>query len=194
MAVAPNILEDARRRLLREGRNALAEATLAIEYIWSRRVPPDPDGGGYLVSDGDMVTALRTLVMSFGLASTILFDGGARRRSENAGMFALRHDRVEHVRQLTADIDTAIFDQRSIRNKFAHVDEYLAKLLLRGPANWIVDLGLSRREMIRFNDAGGNYCRVYIFDEERLLHLGEEFDVRQAYEAMTAVLAILPEL
>jgi hypothetical protein len=139
-----------------------------------------------------MINALRLLVSNFGLASSILFDDGGKRSSENAAMYGLRKERVDRVAALTATVDTSIFQRRAIRNKFMHIDEHLAKALLAGNCEWLINAGLSARSLVR----GENllrYCRVYIFDEDVLLHLDEEFDVREAYQRASEVIAVLPE-
>jgi hypothetical protein len=176
--------------LVDEGTIALHQVRRATDYIWSRRRPER--GPGYFVNDGEMINALRRLVTNFGLASTILFDDGPKRTSENAGVYALRRDRVARVGALTSSIDTGIFAQRSIRNKFAHIDEYLAKAALRNDAGWLLNIGISHRDLVTGENGRLNYCRVYVFEEDKLLHLGEEFDVKEAYRATGEVIAALP--
>jgi hypothetical protein len=193
MPLSETVLDRAFGFLVDEGAIALQQVVRATEYIWSRRRQDGPPAGpGYFVNDGQMINALRLLVTNFGLASTLLFDNGSRRSSESAGMFEIRMDRVTRVAALTSGFDSSIFSQRSIRNKFAHVDEHMAKALVRDDAGWLLNIGLSHRALVKGENDQLNYCRVYIFDEDKLLHLQEEFDVRRAYNASRQVLTVLP--
>lgn len=176
--------------LVDEGAIALHQVRRAIEYIWAQRRPER--GVGYFINDGEMINALRRLATNFGLSSMLLFDDGPKRSSENSQVFELRKDRIDRVRTLTSGIDTSIFAQRSLRNKFAHIDEYMEKAFLRNDAGWLINYGVSHRDLVKGENGKLNYCRVYIFEEDKLLHLGEEFDVKEAYRVVGDVIAALP--
>jgi hypothetical protein len=152
----------------------------ALEKIWSKR-PPIAEGY-VLVSDGEMATSIIDFVTHFGHVSTLLFDDGSKRTSENNATYRIRMERVERVAQFFEGIDTNVFKDRRIRNRHFHADEYVAKSLLKYPDAVIIqDLAFNKRELMK-SQLQIIYIRAYEFDSDTLLHLEAEFDVKKLYE------------
>jgi hypothetical protein len=164
-----------------EGFSYLQRVNSALETIWTKR-PEKIDTGYLVVSDAIVAEALHDLVLSFGSVSTLLFDRGSQRRSENASVYKIRMDRTHRVADALKGIDTAIYQDRAIRNRHVHSDEYIAKAIVANPGTCVLqDIALSERSAFS-SEVGLLYIRVYIFSEDKLLHLNAEFDVKRLYE------------
>lgn len=163
----------------------------ALEKIWSKR---PPSGEGYvLVSDGDMAKSIIEFVTDFGHVSTLLFDDGPKRTSENSATYRIRTERIAKVAQFFEAIDTSVFRDRRIRNRHFHADEYVAKSLAKHPNAVIIqDLAFNKRELIN-SQLPILFIRAYEFDTDTLLHLEAEFDVKKLYETSLLMVGRLKE-
>lgn len=169
----------------REGLKHLASACLNIERV--KATLPSKRGQGFtIVSDAENAVQLQSLAVHLGQASLTLFDGSKSRPKEPPLAAKLRRQRVAKIAEFVSGIDIEPLNDREVRNRLIHVDEYMIMAALRDES-WLIDISLSHREI--FNAPGGmNYCRVYVFSEDKLLHLGAELDVGAAYDAGMAVL------
>jgi len=178
-------IEQAQSRLLDEGLEHLSSACLNIERVRARA--PDLSKGFTTVSDAAMSAALQHLAIHLGQASLTLFDCSERRRSEDKCAYELRKSRAMTIAEFLADIDLSPLSDRRVRNRLIHVDEYMGSCGAMGEGVWLSNISLSHREAVK-SKLPMHYCRVYIFAEDRLLHLGAEMDVKAAYDAGMTVL------
>lgn len=160
-----------------------------------QRYKPEPVNSGYLlVNKPEIGRAIATFVDHFGFLAVNIFDDGPRRRCENAKTYQARRERLSVIDELFSGIDLAIFRDRTVRNRYIHYEEHLAKYLLREPPMSVMaDLGFSHRDIVKCKD-GIVYIRVYEFDTDTLLHLGCEFDMRALYAASMAIATRIKEL
>ena len=180
--------EESSRRVFeliaKEAQSHFARISKSLEYIWSRR----PSGDGHIfLSDAEFAAAMDTLINSFGHLALNVFDNGQKRSSENRSQYQVRLDRLKSLRTQSNDLDLSAFEDRSIRNRQINFDEWAAKLILKNPeATIISDLGLSHRGIFT-SSPEFVYIRTYIFDEDKILHLGAEFDAKKLYETVLNV-------
>jgi hypothetical protein len=164
-----------------DGLRYLHEMSRALEAIWAKR-PTTPDVGYLLISDGDIPSAIIKFVTDFGHVSTLLFDEGLKRTSENGVLYRIRTERVKRATEFFDGIDLSVFKDRRIRNRHFHADEYVTKFLVNHPDAVIVqDLSVTERGLFS-SDLPILYIRVYEYSNDLLLHLDAEFDAKKLYE------------
>ena len=173
--------ERARQVLWDDAVSHFERVARTLETIWSFR-PPKRDGYA-LISQPEIVAAIQSLAVNFGLVASLMFDDGPKRSTENTAMHQMRVDRVQYFKDLLIGIDTSIYRDKSLRNRHLHADEYLCKMLAKSPASAIFqNIALSEKAAINAT-VPIIYVRVYAYGEDVLMHLGSEFDARQLYEA-----------
>lgn len=178
--------------ILTQGSTALASTINLIEKL------------KLLVNDGPITNAyfspeipntLSNLCYQAGLASTILFNDSKRGSKESAISFKLRTDRVAYVKHWCdiQSIDTPTLKNRGIRNALTHIDEYLADALTaESNVAWYIDMAIESRN--QFETPSGistKFCRSYIKDENKILHLDKELCLKNLYIECHAGLAVV---
>jgi hypothetical protein len=175
--------------LIKHGVSALVRTVLAIERLWAidPKTPADKTG---LVIEGDPAQIITDLCNSFASASTILFDDGPQRSSENRKLYELRKARAAMVAARCPGLDLSILAEKVVRNRIVHLDEHLAKIFLRYPEDtWIIDVAISsRKRLIESPSSKWRFSRVYVFDERKIFHLDAELDVAALHEVAIKVL------
>lgn len=192
MGRAPEVVrrnpdERANDTLIFEAMHELITVAGEIDGLRAQR-PPAPQVGGYMDATGGFGARTKRLCYALGQASTALFEDSALR---NAADNRERQRRMERVRGICAGIDIAPLADRAMRNRIVHFDEHLGRQFRRFPrSSMISNMGLSNRTMLRPEEGSFLlYSRVYIFEEDRLLHLDTELDLAAVRRAavLTAI-------
>lgn len=140
-------------------------------------------------------STLSNLCYQAGLASTILFDDCKKKRSESSTSYKLRIERVAYVKKwcATRGLKTPTLENRSMRNALTHIDEYMADALTKeGSTGWWIDSALkSRAEFMPPAGIKMQFCRSYVNDEDKLLHLDKELSLKSLEEECSALLAVV---
>lgn len=180
---------EATRMIVQEGVDALAAAVATIDRL-EAFLPEMPDKGYMIVSNREIPEVLLLTCIYIGTAWKALFDAGVGetdnwlRRAKKA-----RHD---WVAGLLTGIDVSPLSGLDIRNKMVHVEDHMLKVERRINGPWTMSLGLSHREVFSTSaDLQMKYCRVFIFSEGVLLHLGSEFNLYQYRDTAKAVISRL---
>ncbi len=178
--------------ILIQGADALLATIRLIENV-RKLVDESPLKNAYI--SPDIPFTLSNLCYQAGLASTILFNGSAKGYKESKLSFKLRIERVNYVNHLckTQGLETPTLKSRSIRNALTHIDEYLADALTAEPnVAWFIDTAIESRD--QFEPISGlktKFCRAYIKDEDKIIHLDKEVSLLSLQEECTALLAVV---
>ena len=126
------------------------------------------------------------------VAATILFDNTTRTK-ENASLKATRNERVALVKQRCSGLNLKILPDKQLRNRLAHIDEYLPAAMKKHDAGWAVDLAFLDRDSL--NETVENptgllieYCRCYCRVEDAILHLGHTISLQGLRDEANAIL------
>jgi hypothetical protein len=180
--------------ILTQGSSAL-QATLArINFLFEICGPKE---GNKVFTDQNIAPVLQDLCAQAGIASQILFNGNPHKsRLESQTAFELRLERFEYVKNLCNEQNFApeILTDREVRNSLTHIDERLADILTEEEGiGWFIDYAASIRNS--FNKPDGvkeiKYCRSYVHNESKILHLGHELDLIELAHECAAILAIV---
>lgn len=177
---------DATVMIVREGLAALAAAVATIDRL-EALLPEMPADGYVIVSDPELPEVLLLACIYIGTAWKALFDAGVG-ETEN-WLKRAKKARHDWVAGLLAGIDISPLSGLDIRNKMVHVEDHMLKVERRVQGPWTMSLGLSHREAFNTSaDLQMKYCRVFIFSEGVLLHLGSEFNLYQYRDTAKAVI------
>jgi hypothetical protein len=141
----------------------------------------------------EMAPTLSDICYQAGLASTILFNDSPKGSKESQIAYAIRIERKQYVFALCAAQNLSILTlkDRDVRNALTHIDERLGQILTKEPnVGWYIDSAIHSRN--QFDTPAGiaiKYCRCYLMDEGKILHLGHELDVIDLRRQCVVVLA-----
>jgi hypothetical protein len=141
----------------------------------------------------DIPATLSDLCFQQGIASTILFNDGARGSKESSSAYKLRLSRIAYVQAKCASISTAVLSDRKVRNSLTHIEEYLAKAMKKERTGWFIDAAIWRRDEFSAKEHGIDvaFCRTYIASEDTIIHLGHEISLNALREEADGVLAAI---
>jgi hypothetical protein len=138
---------------------------------------------------------LSNLCFQAGLASTILFSDAPKGRRESEYAYRLRRERITYVDVWCASqgLKAPVLRDRDLRNSLTHIDEHLADAMESQPmTGWFVDAAIaSRHEFQAPNGLAVAFCRCYVREEDKLLHLKHEMSISDLTEECRAVLAVV---
>lgn len=156
---------------------ALDNAIECINKLENLLDLPLPDGRMVVVNNPEIKTLILHTCLHIGTAWKSLFDNG---QGETCSWLKkAKQMRFSEVMQHLEGIDISPLSGLDIRNKVVHFEDHILKTARRLPGtSWVADLGLSHRDAFKSKDESDlTYCRVFIFTEGKLLHLGSEFDL-----------------
>jgi hypothetical protein len=180
--------------ILSQGRSALVSTVDEIDNLHE------------LVKEGPLVNAsmkspeiavtLSNLCYQAGLASTILFEDGSQGHYESDTAHNLRMERIEYVRAFCSaeGIKPTVLKDREMRNSLTHIDERLADALTeKDGVGWFIDVAVKDRSAFTLPEGVDEvrFCRSYISQEDKILHLGQELDLQKLRWQCVAVLAVV---
>ena len=177
---------DATVMIVEEGLNALVAAVATIDRL-EALLPEMPADGYVIVSDPELPEVLLLACIYIGTAWKALFDAGVG--ETESWLRRAKRARYDWVAGLLTGIDISPLSGLDIRNKMVHVEDHMLKVERRVQGPWTMSLGLSHREAFNASaDLQMKYCRVFIFSEGVLLHLGSEFNLYQYRDTAKAVI------
>lgn len=177
--------------IVSEAEEAVGLLKSAIETLWKLR-PKMPDTGYVWVSNSDLPTSLFLIATNFGILSTLLFDNGPRRAKEMAETYQLRRNRSYLINVYLVNINIKIFLNRKLRDRLIYVDEYVLTSVTETQGKTISNIGLSKRQAVNLDSCTA--LRVYIFEEDVFLHLGQELPIRDLYYTLLLIIPRLEKL
>lgn len=143
----------------------------------------------------DIPPTVSNLCYQAGLASTILFEDGDQGHFESDRAYKLRQKRVKYVNEFCSSqgVEPSLLLDREVRNSLTHIDERLADILTEeGGVGWFIDAAVRRRDEFEApKEVEVRFCRSYVIEEDRILHLGQELDLGELRRECVAVLAVV---
>lgn len=143
----------------------------------------------------EIPAVLSNLCYQAGLASTILFSDGKKGGKESNYAYQLRKERVAYVKHwCDAQGGSApMLQNRDLRNSLTHVDEHLADALQRTPmTGWFIDVAIESRSGFTAPDGIAiAFCRSFIRDEDKIVHLEHELAIGDLEKECRAILAVV---
>ncbi len=172
----PSPIDRANIMVIMEGINALTVAINHINQIESL-LPEIPSKGYTIVPKGEIRPLLISTCVYIGAAWKALFDDGANEQKK--WLKIEKKKRQSSVIKQLEGIDYEPLSGSVIRNKVVHIEDHILVSARKNPeASWLVDIGLSHREAVLPEHGHAmNYCRVFIFSEGTILHLGSELNL-----------------
>ncbi len=173
-------LSDTQNLILFQGFSALEATCFRIDYLYKLCGPKE---GNKLFTGRDIPTLLQDLCAQAGIASQILFnDNPNKYRNESKIAYELRHERVEYVNRFCVDqqFRPEILTDREIRNSLTHIDERLPDILTQEDGiGWFIDYAASIRSAFPKPEGINEfkYCRSYVHNESKILHLDHELNL-----------------
>jgi len=180
--------------ILVQGSSALSATLERISYLNQICGPKE---GNKVFKDQRIPPILQDLCAQAGIASQILFNGNSHKsRYESETAYKLRMERIEYVKRFCDDqnFTPEILTDREVRNSLTHIDERLADILTEKEGiGWFIDYAASIRSSFTKPDGIKEikYCRSYVHNENKILHLGHEFDLNGLVHECVAILAIV---
>mgnify|MGYP000588910309 CR=1 FL=1 len=166
--------------IMMQGAFAL-EATIArIDYL---NKICGPKNGNNIFTDRNIPYLLQDLCAQAGIASQVLFNGQAKKGfKESEIAFELRLERYNYVKNLCEihSFEPEVLNDRRVRNSLTHIDEKMADLLTKeSDVAWFVDHAASIRNSFQMpaEIKSVKFCRTYIHNESKILHLDNELDL-----------------
>jgi len=187
-------IDDVQNLILTQGSSALSATFQKINYLFNVCGPQE---GNKVFMDSSIAPTLQDLCAQAGIASQILFNGNPHKsRLESQQAFDLRIERFNYVKNLcdSQGFNPNILLDREVRNSLTHIDERLADILTKDHGvGWFIDYVASTRNS--FPKPEGiteiKYCRSYVHNEGKILHLDNELDIKALAHECVAVLAIV---
>lgn len=142
----------------------------------------------------EIPAVLSNLCYQAGLASTILFNDAKKGSKESEYAYRLRKERIDYVRQWSGaqGVEAPLLRDRNLRNSLTHIDEHLADALTKRPmTGWFIDVAIKSREWHAPDIVDIAFCRSYIQDEDKLVHLEHELVVSHLAAECQALLAVV---
>lgn len=130
---------------------------------------------------------LTDICSNVGMASVCLFDTGPQRSSrEKPRMVARRQLRSKSLIEICQGIDIDTLTNRDVRNRLIHADEYLARMV--GTRSLISACTIEYLELVRTPEGSKPilYDRVFLMQENRMLHLDKSIDLTNLRESCRA--------
>jgi hypothetical protein len=178
--------------ILSHGREALKATIRAIRNL------SEMSASGPLVNSSTnprLHSLISDLCYQAGLAATILFNDAKKGFKESASAYQIRKQRVEYVRKLCEEqkVEIITLKDREVRNALTHIDERLADILTEQQRiGWFIDTTIDpNSDWNTKENLQVNYCRCYDMKNHRILHLGQELDLRALYQECAAILAVV---
>ncbi len=145
--------------------------------------------------DPDIPPTLSDLCAQAGVAATILFNDNRQGRLETDIAYTLRKERIKYVKDLcdAQNFISLTLTNREVRNSLTHIDERLADILTSDPnIGWFIDIAIpNRNEFSAPNGITIKFCRSYIANENKILHLDQELDLKNLRQECVVILAIV---
>jgi hypothetical protein len=177
--------------ILTQGSSALQATINRIDSL----AELGPREGNVMFVNSNIAPILQDLCSQAGIATSTLFNNGNKSRFESDLAYKLRVERIAYVKKLCDEqnFKPETLTDREIRNSLIHIDERLADILTNEKyVGWFIDHVASIRNS--FEPIEGitiKYCRSYIHNENKILHLGNELDLTLLRQECLAILAIV---
>lgn len=176
--------------ILSQGRQALSALLLRIDRLY--KVLAEPPLIENFYPHPEIPHLLTEICAHQGVASSIMFNGSPRASDESARAYELRIARYRYVREFcdAANVDLSILRSKTLRNKLIHIDSHVEKAMRTPETGWIIDSAIGYRDQFRNPDVKKvGFCRTFVVQEEKILHLGHEIFVPDLYNQTVSVLA-----
>ncbi len=124
-----------------------------------------------------------------------MFSDGKKGWQESDYAYQLRKERVAYVKRWcdAQGVSAPMLQDRGLRNSLTHVDEHLADALERTPmTGWFIDVAIDSRSGLNAPDGIAiAFCRSYIRDEDKIVHLEHELAISDLEKECRAILAVV---